>query len=97
MKDQFSQIFFRMNIKFILSIIFIVFCSIVVLAGDNPPKSSGKFQASVSVNSFYDSNILKYSDKYIQRFENHQDIGRFHINRYDDLAVYLRLRSCIFR
>ncbi len=35
----------------------------------------------------YDNNILKYSDKYIQRFINLEDEGRFHISRYDDLVL----------
>lgn len=33
----------------------------------------------------YDNNILKYSDKYLDRFMNGQDPGRFHIDTYDDL------------
>ena len=86
MTDQFPKIIFRMKTKLIISIILFVFCSIAVLAGDNPKKSRGKFEASLSINSFYDSNILKYSDKYIERFKNYQDEGRFHINRYDDLV-----------
>jgi len=35
----------------------------------------------------YDNNILKYSDKYLNRFKNQQDEGRFHIKTYDDLII----------
>ena len=35
----------------------------------------------------YDNNILKYSDKYLDRFMNGQDPGRFHIETYDDLIL----------
>jgi hypothetical protein len=30
---------------------------------------------------------LKYSDKYIERFKNLEDEGRFHINRIDDITI----------
>ena len=53
-------------------------------------KTSSKvkhWSADISISPFYDSNILKYSDKYIQRFLNREDEGRFHINRYDDMVV----------
>ncbi len=35
--------------------------------------------------TFYDDNILKYSKKYLTRFINREDEGRFHINTYDDV------------
>lgn len=35
----------------------------------------------------YDDNILKYSDKYLERFMNGEDEGRFHIKTYDDLIL----------
>jgi hypothetical protein len=35
---------------------------------------------------YYDSNILKYSNKYIERFKNSEDEGRFHIHSIDDLT-----------
>jgi len=46
-----------------------------------------KWALSLSIKPFYDSNILKYSEKYIQRFKNGEDPGRFHIDRIDDLTV----------
>jgi hypothetical protein len=50
-------------------------------------KKVDRWALSLSIKPFYDSNILKYSEKYIQRFKNGEDPGRFHINRIDDLTV----------
>lgn len=50
-------------------------------------KKKENWTVNLSINPFYDSNVLKYSEKYIERFKNLEDEGRFHINRYDDLAV----------
>lgn len=35
----------------------------------------------------YDDNILKYSEKYLERFMNGEDYGRFHIETYDDIII----------
>jgi hypothetical protein len=45
------------------------------------------FSAEVGISTTYDDNILKYSEKYLSRFLNQQDEGRFHINTYDDLVI----------
>jgi hypothetical protein len=37
--------------------------------------------------TLYDNNILKYSDKYLQKFINNEDSGRFHISTYDDVIL----------
>ena len=58
---------------------------------DSPKKKIKYWNADISISPYYDSNILKYSDKYIQRFMNREDEGRFHINRYDDLVVQYSL------
>lgn len=58
-----------------------------VLAGENPAGKSNKWGIDLRFGSMYDNNILKYSDKYIERFKNLEDPGRFHINRYDDLVL----------
>lgn len=50
-------------------------------------KSKPEFELDFSLASFYDDNILKYSDKYLDRFVNNEDPGRFHINTYDDVVV----------
>jgi hypothetical protein len=48
-------------------------------------KKTYNWEVHLSVGTMYDNNILKYSDKYIQRFLNREDEGRFHIDRYDDV------------
>jgi len=45
------------------------------------------FNISAGLTSMYDDNILKYSDKYIDRFLNNEDEGRFHIRTYDDVVL----------
>lgn len=53
--------------------------------------SAGKKKARMDfdfrINTYYDDNILKYSDKYIDRFLNNEDTGRFHIKTYDDIIL----------
>ena len=70
----------------IYSIIFFLIINFRVLAGD-PPKKVDHWRINLSLSPFYDSNILKYSEKYIERFNNREDEGRFHINRIDDLTL----------
>ncbi|OQC61819.1 MAG: hypothetical protein BWX49_02053 [Bacteroidetes bacterium ADurb.Bin008] len=45
------------------------------------------FSLEIGISSTYDDNILKYSDKYLNRFLNREDEGRFQINTYDDLVL----------
>jgi hypothetical protein len=59
-----------------------------VSAQEKPVKKEKHFEAEVSFATIYDDNILKYSDKYIDRFINGQDTGRFHIESYDDVIFY---------
>lgn len=55
-------------------------------------KKAGKkkdlgINAEVGFSMMYDDNILKYSEKYLNRFLNREDEGRFHIETYDDLVL----------
>jgi len=50
-------------------------------------KQKPVFNISAGLTSMYDDNILKYSDKYIDRFLNNEDEGRFHIRTYDDVVI----------
>lgn len=75
------------NINCLVILILFFICNSALDAGESPKKKTKNWQIDLSLNSYYDSNILKYSDKYIQRFLNRQDPGRFHIDRYDDLVV----------
>jgi hypothetical protein len=56
-------------------------------SGDDPPVWRGQ----VSLSSIYDNNALRYSDKYLGRFENREDEGRFHIQTTDDLLFQTSL------
>ena len=41
--------------------------------------------------SYYDDNILRYSDKFVERFESGQDPGRFRVESLDDVIQRLDL------
>ncbi len=59
-------------------------------AGNTSKSSKTKvknWSVGLSIRPFYDNNILRYSDKYIDRFLNREDEGRFQINRLDDLVM----------
>lgn len=59
-----------------------------VQAQKKKKKSKGlELEADFGVATFYDDNILKYSEKYLNQFINNEDVGRFHINTYDDVVV----------
>ncbi len=45
-----------------------------------------KLNISLKLTSNYDDNILKYSEKYLEKFKNNEDEGRFHIKTYDDVT-----------
>ncbi len=57
-----------------------------IFAGENPLKDNKPWTVSLSLSPYYDNNILKYSEKYIERFKNREDEGRFHIETTDDLV-----------
>jgi len=78
----------RFSIHFLLvyTLIFSFFFRENVLAQNKTKKETYHWEVQLSLGTMYDSNILKYSDKYIERFLNSEDEGRFHINRYDDLV-----------
>ncbi len=78
----------RLSYRMIFILTIMVFFSSGDSYGEGSPKKKVKhWQAGFSISPYYDSNILKYSDKYMQRFLDRQDEGRFHINRYDDLVM----------
>jgi len=51
------------------------------------------WKIDLGISSVYDNNILRYSDKYVDRFDNRQDEGRFHINTRDDLILVSSIRA----
>lgn len=85
-----------MNKKFLPLKLFLLCCLIIlsstindgVFANDKQKKKkSNQWALSLSVKPYYDSNILKYSEKYIDRFKNGEDPGRFHISSIDDFTI----------
>lgn len=75
------------NIFSLLLILILILPESELAAEKKPGKKVKHWEVDLSISPFYDSNILKYSDKYIDRFMNRQDEGRFQINRYDDLVT----------
>ena len=61
----------------------------MVSAGDG----LASWKLDIGVSSVYDNNILRYSDKYVARFDNREDEGRFHINTRDDLILVSSIRA----
>jgi hypothetical protein len=56
-------------------------------------KKKKNLELSFKLASHYDNNILKYSDKYLDRFMNGEDAGRFHIDTYDDMVLTAALQA----
>lgn len=50
------------------------------------------WRAQIALGTIYDNNALRYSDKYLGRFEQREDEGRFHIGTTDDLAFHSTFR-----
>ncbi len=79
----------------IILIFFVLFVStgFEVNAKSKIKKKKKRFELSFKLGSHYDNNILKYSDKYLDRFMNGEDEGRFHIDTYDDLVFTTALQG----
>lgn len=69
----------------------ILLCLVLAAQGSYAQKKTKKkglgIDAEVSLSTMYDDNILKYSEKYLTRFLNREDEGRFHIKTYDDVVL----------
>ncbi len=78
--------FIHWQIHLILLIFLFFLSNGHVIAQEKSKKKSKPFDVEVSLASFYDNNILKYSDKYLELFKNGLDKARFHINTYDDIV-----------
>jgi len=72
----------------------ILFFSSQVISAQGFKKS--RFNLKVSVASIYDDNILKYSEKYIDRFVNNEDEGRFELKTYDDVYIKSKLSTSYY-
>jgi len=73
---------------FIILLALCIFTISGELAAQKKPKQKSLgIEAEIGISMTYDDNILKYSEKYLNRFMNHEDEGRFHIETYDDFIV----------
>ncbi len=69
------------------SLIILILFSSQGFAQKKKKKKRPKINIEISLATNYDDNILKYSDKYIDRFVNREDEGRFHIKSRDDIVI----------
>lgn len=81
-----NRVLFSFYISFYCLLSLFLIINNKVIAGDNPSKDKDNWSVVLSLSPYYDSNILKYSNKYIERFKNGEDEGRFHIHSIDDLT-----------
>ncbi len=88
---------FTKNKFFTLLLLIVVLLSANVANAQKKKKKKKKKHQNLEIvfglASTYDNNILKYSTKYLERFINNEDEGRFHINAYDDIIVNPTLSS----
>ena len=88
--------FIKLNYYFVpCNIYFLLLVFLFSLSGSDAlaqkkstKKKTIQFEADLQFATIYDDNILKYSDKYLERFMNNQDLGRFHIDTYDDVILF---------
>ncbi len=71
----------------ILLIIFLFLANHAAFAQKKEKKKVPELEVNFGLATFYDDNILKYSQKYLDRFMNNEDPGRFHIETYDDVIL----------
>ncbi len=90
----------KITVKTLLSILktglFILMAFVLVMNGEalaqekkksKKKKKKPEIAMSFRLGASYDDNILKYSEKYLDRFMNREDEGRFKIETYDDLII----------
>ncbi len=80
--------------KSILILFILLFFTSNLLFSQGFKKS--RFRLKVGVGTMYDDNILKYSDKYLNRFLNNEDEGRFEIKTYDDVFIKTKLSTSYY-
>jgi hypothetical protein len=74
-------------LKLLLPFILILLLSDQLNAQKHKVNVSKNWAVELALNSGYDNNALRYSEKYLDRFKNNEDEGRFHIKKYDDLLI----------
>lgn len=79
--------YFLPKISLILTTIIFFLSSGTGFGQEKSKKKDKFFDVKIGLATFYDDNILKYSQKYLDRFMNGEDEGRFHIETYDDVIL----------
>lgn len=79
------------NLLSVLLAFLLIFVTVVTFAQEKEKSVKKKkvklFDVEFGLSTNYDDNILKYSEKYLERFMNNEDFGRFHIETYDDIIL----------
>jgi len=79
--------YFLPEISLILLTIIFFLSSGTGFGQEKSKKKAKPFDVKIGLATFYDDNILKYSEKYLDRFMNGEDEGRFQIETYDDVIL----------
>jgi hypothetical protein len=77
------------NMVDVMAVLTMISLPMIALAGEGLTS----WKLDIGVSSVYDNNILRYSDKYVTRFDNREDEGRFHIKTRDDLILVSSIRA----
>jgi len=87
--SKYKYKFFPLKLGILLLTVLIVISAGDVFAQDKKKKKKKLgLEFKVGLNMTYDNNILKYSEKYLDRFMNGQDSARFQwIDTYDDFII----------
>lgn len=80
------------GIYFVLFLLLFTLVNVDASAQQKKKKKNTSWSASFKLGTAYDNNILKYSDKYLDRFMNKEDEGRFVIETYDDAIINTSLK-----
>ena len=87
-----KYIFFPYKLCVFLLIFIFSHSTANVFSQEKSKKKRPEFEVQLKLATIYDDNILKYSEKYLERFMNGEDEGRFHIETYDDLIFYTSIQ-----
>jgi hypothetical protein len=72
-----------------ISLLFIPFSGLSATANERPVFKG--IEGALLLGSQYDDNTNRYSEKYLDRFKNGEDPGRFHIVTFDDAIACAKL------
>lgn len=90
--SKWKHVFFPTKLILLTLLFCFSFNNGVLAQKKSKKKKSSTPEVKFSLSTTYDDNILKYSDKYLERFMNNEDQGRFHISSYDDVILNPQLQ-----